>query len=201
MWRVEPKKTNTLTTWDGWGWWYLIYTVKAERREHLHSIASSSSSHETMFMTFSVCISFACTKCFLRKKKFNKPTKVWLQLRVCRQSAHAQNPCEQSSENLSFVAESVLLLLQEVCFLSLYEQGSFITRGQAGCTNSHVQTQLQKERRSPYTHTHTHTHTQNDLIPTNFVGQKIWVPEPASTDIAQSEPTTNPRHHPSLPQG
>jgi len=176
MWRVEPKKTNTLTTWDGWGWWYLIYTVKAERREHLHSIASSSSSHETMFMTFSVCISFACTKCFLRKKNLINQQKVWLQLRVCRQSAHAQNPCEQSSENLSFVAESVLLLLQEVCsFLCMNKVRS--SHGVRLAAQIPMYKPNCKKREEAHTHTHTHTHThkmiwfQQTLLAKRFESQ------------------------------
>jgi len=189
----RAKKDYTLTRWDGvddtW------YTVKAERREHLHSIASSSSSssHETMFMTFSVCISLHALSVFC-EKKFNKPTKVWLQLECAGRVHMHKTPVNK--------ALKIWALLQRVCCCCrkcvpfFVWTRLFITRGQAGCTNSHVQTHLRKERRSPYTHTHTQWSDSN-----KFCWPKDWVPEPTSTDIAQSEPTTNPRHHPSLPQG
>jgi len=158
----RAKKDYTLTRWDGvddtW------YTVKAERREHLHSIASSSSSsssHETMFMTFSVCISLHALSVFC-EKKFNKPTKVWLQLECAGRVHMHKTPVNK--------ALKIWALLQRVCCCCrkcvpfFVWTRSFITRGQAGCTNSHVQTHLRKERRSPYTHTHTMIWFQQILL-------------------------------------
>jgi hypothetical protein len=179
MWTVEPKKTNTLTTWDD-GVDDTWYTVKAERREHLHysiafsssSSSSSSSSHETMFMTFSVCISLHALSVFC-EKKINNPTKVWLQLECAGRVHMHKTPVNKGSENLSFCCrECVVVVVAGSVFLSLYEQGRS-SHGVRPAAQIPMYKPSCKKSEEAHTHTHTHTHTQNDLIPTNFVGQKI----------------------------
>jgi hypothetical protein len=141
----------------------ILDTLWKLRREHLHSIASSSSSsssssHETMFMTFSVCISLHALSVFC-EKKFNKPTKVWLQLECAGRVHMHKTPVNKALKIWAFLQRVCCCCRKCVPFFVWTRSFITHTRGQAGCTNSHVQTQLQKERRSPYTHTHTHTHT------------------------------------------
>jgi hypothetical protein len=181
----------------------ILDTLWKLRREHLHSIASSSSSssssssHETMFMTFSVCISLHALSVFC-EKKFNKPTKVWLQLECAGRVHMHKTPVNK--------ALKIWALLQRVCCCCrkcvpfFVWTRSFITHTGSGRLHKFPCTNPAAKREKKPTHTHTHTHTKwSDS--NKFCWPKDWVPEPASTDIAQSEPTTNPRHHPSLPRG